>query len=50
MGFLLEAGSFSAPILTVALLLSTGAAAQTGNPAVDPQKIVRDASWNELHS
>jgi hypothetical protein len=26
------------------------AAAQIGNPAVDPQKIVRDASWNELHS
>jgi hypothetical protein len=27
-----------------------GAVAQTGNSAVDPQKIVRDASWNELHS
>ena len=53
MGFLLQAGSFSAPILTTALLLSSGmnkAAAQIGNPAVDPQKIVRDASWNELHS
>jgi hypothetical protein len=23
---------------------------RNGNPAVDPQKIVRDASWNELHS
>ena len=23
---------------------------QNGNPTVDPQKIVRDASWNELHS
>ena len=23
---------------------------QNGNPAIDPQKIVRDASWNELHS
>jgi hypothetical protein len=53
MGFLLQGRSFSAPILTAALLLSSGmdrAAAQIGNPAVDPQKIVRDASWNELHS
>jgi len=53
MGFLLHTGSFSAPILTAALLLGTAmdrAAAQIGNPAVDPQKIVRDASWNELHS
>src|SRR5580658_5341517 len=53
MGFLLQGGSFSAPILTAALLLSTGmnrTAAQIGNPAVDPQKIVHDASWNELHS
>ncbi len=36
-----------------ALLLAAGAAqvmAQNGNPAVDPQKIVHDASWNELHS
>lgn len=38
-----------------ALLLAAGAATgQTGppgaNPAVDPQKIVRDASWNELHA
>jgi hypothetical protein len=53
MGFVFQAGSFSVPILTAAVLLSTGmdrAAAQIGNPAVDPQKIVRDASWNELHS
>jgi len=53
MGFLLQARSFSAPILTAALLLSTvmdRAAAQIGNSAVDPKKIVRDASWNELHS
>ena len=26
------------------------ATAQNGNPTVEPQKIVRDASWNELHS
>jgi hypothetical protein len=53
MGFLLQTGSFSAQILTAALLVSSGmerAAAQIGNPAADPQKIVRDASWNELHS
>src|ERR1700761_6253434 len=53
MGFLLQAGSFSASILTATLLVSAGvdrAAAQIGNPAADPQKIVRDASWNELHS
>jgi hypothetical protein len=53
MGFLLQARSFSAPILTAALLLGTvmdRAAAQIGNPAIDPKKIVRDASWNELHS
>ncbi len=53
MGFVSQSRSFSAPILTAALLLSTGmnrTAAQIGNPAVDPQKIVHDASWNELHS
>src|ERR1700721_4445232 len=53
MGFFALSGSFSAPILTAALLLGAGghrAVAQTGNPAVDAQKIVRDASWNELHS
>jgi hypothetical protein len=38
-----------------ALLLAAGAASsqavpQSANPAVDPQKIVRDASWNELHA
>jgi hypothetical protein len=47
MGRLIQGGL---SILTVALLLSTGAAAQIGNPTVDPKKIVRDASWNELHS
>jgi hypothetical protein len=38
-----------------ALLLAAGAASgqagsQSANPAIDPQKIVRDASWNELHA
>jgi len=38
-----------------ALLLAAGVASsqavpQSANPAVDPQKIVRDASWNELHA
>jgi hypothetical protein len=41
-------------VLGAALLAAAGAAGQTssqnGTPAVDPQKIVRDASWNELHS
>jgi hypothetical protein len=41
--------------LGAALLLSVGAAAgqivpQDPNQALDPQKIVRDASWNELHA
>jgi hypothetical protein len=26
------------------------AVSQSGNPAIDPQKIVHDASWNELHA
>ena len=38
-----------------ALLLAAGAASgqavpPSANPAVDPQKIVRSASWNELHA
>lgn len=33
-----------------ALALACQASAQTGDAAPDPQKIVRDASWNELHS
>jgi hypothetical protein len=41
-------------LLGAALLASGGAVGQTlaqnGTSAVDPQKIVRDASWNELHS
>jgi hypothetical protein len=30
--------------------MNSPATPQNGNPTVDPQKIVRDASWNELHS
>jgi len=30
--------------------MNSPAKPQNGNPTVDPQKIVRDASWNELHS
>ncbi len=42
-------------MLGSALLLGTGGASgqavsQTGNPEVDARKIVRSASWNELHS
>jgi hypothetical protein len=42
-------------MLGAVLLLAVGAAggqgvSQSGTPAVDAQKIVRDASWNELHS
>jgi hypothetical protein len=39
-------------MLMAALFLSAGSAAlpQSGTPAVDAQKIVRDASWNELHA
>jgi len=38
-----------------ALLLAAGAASgqtapQSASPGLDPQKIVRDASWNELHA
>ena len=47
-----SAGSW---VLSAALLAGAGGAAgqaspQNGTAAVDPQKIVRDASWNELHS
>lgn len=41
---------FLAAILGTGVLLAASAAAQNGNSAIDPQKIVRDASWNELHS
>ena len=45
----------AALLLAAARLLAVGAAngqpvSQSGNPAIDPQKIVRDASWNELHA
>jgi hypothetical protein len=47
-----SAGSW---VLSAALLAGSAGAAgqaspQNGTTAVDPQKIVRDASWNELHS
>jgi hypothetical protein len=47
---------FGASILAAALFLGAATAAsgqalsQNGNPAIDPAKIVRDASYNELHS
>ena len=60
MRFLKHFRSVSAPLgasmLAGALFLGTATAAsgqtlsQNGNPSVDPAKIVRDASWNELHS
>jgi len=42
-------------VLSAVLLAGSGGAAgqaspQNGTTAVEPQKIVRDASWNELHS
>jgi hypothetical protein len=45
----------AALLLAAATLLAVGAAngqavSQSGNPAIDPQKIVHDASWNELHA
>jgi hypothetical protein len=42
-----------ASILLSGLLLSVGAGSaltESDTPAIDPQKIVRDASWNELHA
>jgi hypothetical protein len=58
MRFVLQRRSFSCPVRIWALLgtsvlalaASRQAACQDGNPTVDPQKIVRDASWNELHA
>jgi hypothetical protein len=60
MRFLKHFRSVSAPLgasmLAGALYLGTATAApgqalsQNGNPAIDPAKIVRDASYNELHS
>jgi hypothetical protein len=60
MRFLKHFRSVSAPLgasmLAGALFLGTATAAagqdlsQNGNPAIDPAKIVRDASYNELHS
>lgn len=45
-------GVSRASMMAAALVLGTGAQAlsQNENPAVDAQKIVRDASWNELHA
>jgi hypothetical protein len=57
--FVLQCRSFPYPrricTLGAALLLGVGAASgqalsQAEKPALDPQKIVRDASWNELHA
>jgi hypothetical protein len=42
-----------ASVLLSGLLLSAQvdhAAPQNGTPGIDPEKIVRDASWNELHA
>jgi hypothetical protein len=60
MRFLKHFRSVSAPLgasmLAAALFLGTATAAsgqalsQNGNAAIDPAKIVRDASYNELHS
>jgi hypothetical protein len=60
MSFLKHFRSVSAPLgaslLAGALFLGAVSEApgqtlsQSGNPAIDPAKIVRDASWNELHS
>src|SRR3984957_1292515 len=56
MRFLPHFRPFTASFRACCLLAPLFAAAagqalsQNGNPAVDPQKIVRDASWNELHS
>ena len=56
MRFLLHLRSFKGPfrtwMLVAGLVLAAGAGAQSqnGNPPVDPQKIVHDASYNELHA
>ena len=59
MRFLLHFRTFPCPLgprmLSFGLLLaavgaSGQAVSQSGNPEVDAKKIVRDASWNELHS
>jgi hypothetical protein len=60
MRFLKHFRSFSAPlgasVLAGALILGAAPAvsgqalSQNGSPAIDPAKIVRDASYNELHS
>jgi len=59
MRFLLHFRTFPCPLgprmLSLGLLLaavgaSGQAVSQSGNPEVDAKKIVRDASWNELHS
>jgi hypothetical protein len=60
MRFLKHFRSFWAPlgacILAGPVFLGAGTSAsgqalsQNGNPAIDPAKIVHDASWNELHS
>jgi hypothetical protein len=60
MRFLKHFRSFSAPlgasVLAGALILGAASAvsgqalSQNGSPAIDPAKIVRDASYNELHS
>jgi hypothetical protein len=40
-----------APILMFAFGSADGqAVSQGGNPGADPQKLIRDASWNELHA
>lgn len=42
--------TMSAVLLFGAMAVSRQAASQSGNPAIDTEKIVRDASWNELHA
>jgi hypothetical protein len=60
MRFLKHFRSVSAPLgasmlagalfLGISVAASCQALSQNGNPAIDPAKIVRDASYNELHS
>jgi hypothetical protein len=53
---MLNVRSVPGPLATGVLIalfgtaMSSPATPQNGNPTADPQKIVRDASWNELHS